>query len=410
MLAREISTGLDIGTSKVSAVVIERGEGDVRKVIGVGTSPSQGMRKGTVVDLEKTVRAVADAVEQAELMAGVDVSGVQVGIAGDHIRSFNSRGVIAVSRPDREITDRDVHRVIEAAKAVAIPMDREILHVLPQEFVVDSQDGIRVALGMTGVRLEVDVHIITAGTSAAQNVVKAVERAGLEVEQLVLQPLATSAAVLDSDERELGVALVDIGEGTTDVAIFHGGSIRHSSVIGLGGGNVTSDIAVGLRTPLSKAEEIKLSHARALSPAPSAERVIRVQGVGGRKDREVPEEQLDMIVEARMEELLSLVSREIAKTDYGDLVGTGAVITGGTALMDGLAELGERVLGLPVKIGTPRLVGGLEERVSDPRYSAAVGLALYGLNWGRRAKRNGKVRGGVFRRLRHWADAFFGLL
>jgi cell division protein FtsA len=317
--------------------------------------------------------------------------------------------VIAVSRPDREITQRDVDRVIEAAKAVAIPMDREILHVLPQEFVVDSQDGIKVAAGMTGVRLEVDVHIITAATSAAQNVAKAVQRAGLEVEQLVLQPLATAQAVLDSDELELGVALVDIGEGTTDVAIFHDGCIRHSSVIALGGGNVTSDIAVGLRTPLSKAEEIKLAHARAFPAEACVGRSILVQGLGGRKDREVPEEQLGTIVGARMEELVGLVSREISKTDYRDLLGTGVVITGGAALMDGVAELGEQVLGLPVKIGLPRNIGGLDERVRDPRYAAAVGLALYGLNGVRRAKRNGKVRGNVFGRLRHWAEAFFVL-
>lgn len=409
MLAREISTGLDIGTSKVCAVIVERGEQDVPKIMGVGASPSRGMRKGTVVDLEKTVRAVADAVEQAELMAGVEVDAVEVGIAGDHIRSFNSRGVIAVSRPDREITKRDVDRVIRAAKAVAIPMDREILHVLPQEFVVDTQDGIKVALGMTGVRLEVDVHIITAATSAAQNLVKAVERAGLEVDELVLQPLATAAAVLDSDELELGVAVVDIGEGTTDVAIFYDGCIRHSSVIGLGGGNVTSDIAVGLRTPLSKAEEIKVGHARALALEHGQRGMIRVHGVGDRKDREVPEQDLGMIVEARMEELLSLVSREISKTDYADLLGTGVVLTGGTALMGGIAELGERVFGVPVKVGQPRRIGGLKERVSDPRFTAAVGLALHGLEGGRRAKRNGKVRGNVFGRVRQWAEAFFVL-
>ncbi len=407
MLAREISTGLDIGTAKVCAVIAERGGQDIPKIIGVGTSASRGMRKGTVVDLEKTVRAVSDAIEQAEQMAGVEVDAVHVGIAGDHIRSFNSRGVIAVSRPDREITERDVDRVIEAAKAVAIPMDREILHVLPQEFVVDSQDGIKVALGMTGVRLEVDVHIITASTSAAQNVMKSVERAGFGVEQLVLQPLGTAAAVLDADEMELGVALVDIGEGTTDLAIFHEGCIRHSSVIGLGGGHVTSDIAVGLKTPLSKAEEIKVGYARAVAVEPSMEGTIRVHGIGGRKDRSVSEAQLGTIVEARIEELLSLASRDIAKTDYAGLLGTGLVITGGTALMDGIAELGEQVFGLPVRIGIPRRIGGLEDSVSDPRCSVAVGLALYGLNGSKMAKRNGKGHGKAFGRFRRWADAFF---
>ncbi len=407
MLAREISTGLDIGTAKVCAVIAERSGQEFPKVIGVGTSPSRGMRKGTVVDLEKTVRAVSDAVEQAEQMAGVEIDAVHVGIAGDHVRSFNSRGVIAVSRPDREITDRDVDRVVEAAKAVAIPMDREILHVLPQEFVVDSQDGIRVALGMTGVRLEVDVHIITASTSAAQNVVKAVDRAGFGVEQLVLLPLGTASAVLEPDEMELGVALVDVGEGTTDVAIFHDGCIRHSSVIALGGGHVTSDIAVGLKTPLSKAEEIKLSYARAMVTEPSTEGTIRVHGIGGRKDRSVSEAQLGTIVEARMEEILSLVSREIAKTDYVGLLGTGVVITGGTALMDGMTELGEQMFGLPVRLGVPRKIGGLLESVDDPRYGAAVGLALYGLNGRRMAKRNGKGRGKAFGRIRRWADAFF---
>ncbi len=407
MLAKDISTGLDIGTAKVCAVIVERGEQDVPRVIGVGTSPSRGMRKGIVVDLDKTVRAVVDAVEQAEQMAGVEVDSMYVGIAGDHIRSFNSRGVIAVSRPDREITERDVGRVVDAAKAVAIPMDREILHVLPQEFVVDGQDGIQVALGMTGVRLEVEVHIITAASSAAQNVIKSVERAGFGVEELVLQPLGISSAVLDSDERELGVGLVDIGEGTTDVAIFRDGCIRHSSVLALGGGNVTNDIAIGLRTPLSKAEEIKISYAQALATEPAARGSIQVQGLGGRKDRSVSEAQLGTIVEARMEELLALACREIAKTDYADLLGTGIVLTGGTALMDGIVELAERIFALPVKVGIPCHIGGLEENVRDPRYAAGTGLALYGLDGGVQAKRNGKGHRSAVGRLRRWAGAFF---
>jgi cell division protein FtsA len=407
MLARDITMGLDIGTGKVCAVIAERAQGDVPKVLGFSQRPSRGMRKGTVVDLDKTVRAVEEAVEQAEQMAGVEVDAVQVGISGDHIRSFNSRGVIAVSRPDREITERDVERVIEAAKAVAIPMDREILHVLPHEFVVDSQSGIKVPLGMIGVRLEVDLHIITAASSAAQNVARAVERAGLGVERLVLQPLAAAEAVLDPDELELGVALVDIGEGTTNVALFHDGCIRHSAFIGLGGGNVTSDIAVGLRTPLSKAEEIKLGYTRATAAAPVGDGTIQVNGLAGRKDHRVSEAQLGTIVEARVEELLSLAAREVAKTPYGDLLGTGVVLTGGASLTDGITEMGEQVFGLPVRAGLPRWVEGAEDALTDPRYASAIGLAVYGLHENGRSKRNGKGGGSAFGRFRRWAGGFF---
>lgn len=370
--------GLDLGTTKIAAIVAEPHEKEGVKIVGIGTSPSDGLRRGVVVNLEKTVRSIQAAVEEAELMAGVEVNQVYAGIAGDHIRSINSRGVVAVSRPDNEISQEEIERVVEQAKAIAIPIDREIIHVIPQEFTVDDQSGIKDPIGMSGVRLEADVHIITGAVTSAQNIYKSVERAGLKVKDLVLQPLASGYAVLDQEEKELGVALIDIGGGTTDISIFFDGSIRQTSVIGLGGENITNDIAIGLRTPRAQAEEIKKNYACALSSMIDGSEKIRVPGIGGREEREVSRGVLGAIVEPRLEEILSLAHREISKTDYAELLGAGVVITGGTARMEGVAELAEQVFDLPVKIGIPDGIGGLTDSVKDPIHATGVGLVLYG--------------------------------
>lgn len=370
--------GLDLGTTKIAAIIAEPYEKEGAKIVGIGTSPSDGLRRGVVVNLEKTVRSIQAAVEEAELMAGVEVNQVYAGIAGDHIRSINSRGVVAVSRPDNEIGQEEMDRVVEQAKAVAIPIDREIIHVIPQEFTVDDQSGIKDPIGMSGVRLEADVHIITGAVTSAQNIYKSVERAGLKVKDLVLQPLASGYAVLDQEEKELGVALIDMGGGTTDMSIFFDGSIRQTSVIGLGGENITNDIAIGLRTPRAQAEEIKKKHGCALSSMIDGSEKIRVPGVGGREEREVSRGVLGAIVEPRVEEILSLAHREISKTDYADLLGAGVVITGGTARMEGVAELAEQIFDLPVKIGIPDGIGGLTDSVKDPIHATGVGLVLYG--------------------------------
>ncbi|RMH74192.1 MAG: cell division protein FtsA [Gemmatimonadetes bacterium] len=403
--------GLDIGTTKIGAIIAEVDSDGQLNVVGVGKSPSHGLRRGVVVNLEKTVQSITTAVEEAELMAGVEVHSVYAGIAGDHIRSINSRGVIAVSRQDNEITKTDIVRVIDAAKAVAIPMDREIIHVLPQEFIVDDQGGITDPVGMSGVRLEAEVHIVTGAVTSAQNIYKAVRRAGLEVSDIVLEPLASSYAVLDDDEKELGVALLDIGGGTADVAIFHGGSIRHTAVIGLGGDNVTQDISVGLRTPLARAEELKKQHGCALKDLVDESEMIMVPGVGGREPREVPRLYLADIIEARMEEIFHLTLREIRKTDYADLLNAGLVITGGASTIEGAPELAEQVFHCPVKRGIPRGVGGLSESVSEPMYATGVGLVLYGRQFQNELSLIGgvsdeRVFEKILNRMKKWMDFF----
>lgn len=371
--------GLDLGTTKVACVIAEEKEdGEEVSIVGVGTTPSEGLRRGVVVNLDKTVSSIKKAVAEAELMAGVRVEEVIAGIAGDHIRSINSRGVIAVSRPGFEITPKDVSRVLEQARAIAIPMDREIIHVLPQEFIVDDQGGIKDPVGMSGVRLEAVVHIVTSALTSAQNIFRAIERSGIRVRDIVLQPLASSLAVLDSEERELGCLLIDIGGGTTDLALFYDGTLRYSSVIGLGGVNVTNDIAIGLRTPRAQAEFIKTENGCTLSSLVQEGEKIRVPGVGGREEREVTSHVLSAIVEPRLEEIFSLATREMKKSDYGDLIGAGVVLTGGTARMRGIQQLAEQVFDLPVKIGIPKGIGGLTEIVSNPLYATGVGLVLYG--------------------------------
>ena len=397
MAEARIYAGLDIGTTKITAIVAEADEdGDGIRIIGVGSAPSDGLKRGVVVNLEKTTRSIQYAVQEAERMSGRTIRGVFAGIAGDHIRGINSRGVIAVSRKDAEIRPHDLERVIEAAKAVAIPADREILHVLPQEFIVDDQDGIRDPVGMSGVRLEAEVHIITGAASACRNVIRAAERAGLEVEELVLEPLASADAVLTQDERDLGVALFDIGGGTTDVAIFYEGSVRHTAVIGLGGANVTNDLAIGLRTPVERAEQLKLRSGCALTSMVSPKEVVQVPSVGGRMDREVSRHMLAMMIEPRIEEIFELGKKEIHKNHIADLLGAGVVLTGGASSLEGMPELAEQVFDLPVRLGFPMGITGLTEAVCDPRFATGVGLAIHAHMLGARPR---KAEQGVFSRL-----------
>jgi cell division protein FtsA len=371
--------GLDIGTTKISCIIADaNGDGaSGLRVVGVGNAPSEGLRRGVVVDLDKTVASIQRAVDEAERMAGVPVKGVHAGIAGDHIRSINSRGVIAVSRKDNEIGPADLERVVEAAKAVAIPMDREIIHVIPQEYIVDDQDGIKDPVGMSGVRLEAEVHIITGAVTSAKNICRAITRAGLKVYDLVLEPLASSHAVLDPDERDLGVVLLDIGGGTTDVAVFFEGSIRHTAIVPFGGSNVTNDIAIGLRTPIDKAEAIKIQHGCALAALVPSAQMVTVSGVGGRSDRQISRHVLASMIEPRMEEIFALANKEVKKNHFAELLGGGVVLTGGTSLMAGVVELAEQVFEMPVRLGLPQGVSGLSANVCDPRCSTGVGLVLH---------------------------------
>ena len=371
----ELVVGLDIGTTKICAIVGEMSEEGI-DIIGIGTHPSKGLRKGVVVNIEATVASIRRAIEEAELMAGCEITTVYTGIAGGHIKGFNSQGIVAVK--DKEIRETDIARVIDAAKAVAIPLDREVIHVLPQEYIIDDQGGIKEPLGMAGVRLEAKVHIVTGAVSSAQNIVKCANKTGLNVADIVLQPLASSEAVLTDDERELGVCLVDIGGGTTDIAIFSGGAIVHTAVIALGGNNLTSDIAIGLRTPANEAERIKQKYGCALSSMVDKDETIEVPSVGGRQPRVLQRSILCEILEPRVEEIFQLVHREIQKCGYEDLLASGVVITGGSTLLQGMPELAEEVMGLPVRRGLPKNIGGLVDVVKSPMYATGVGLVLYG--------------------------------
>ncbi|MHA1267900.1 MAG: cell division protein FtsA [Candidatus Helarchaeota archaeon] len=373
-----IITGLDIGTTKVCSVIVKQDADGQLNVVGIGSSPSYGLRKGVVVNIDQTVQSIKRAIGEAETMAGVKVDSVYVGIAGDHIRSLNSKGVVGVARDDHEITQEDVDRAINAAKALALPIDREIIHVIPQEFIVDDQDGIRDPIGLSGVRLEVEVHVVTAAVTSAQNIVKSVERAGFRVDEIVLEPLASSLAVLDDDERNLGVVLVDLGGGTTDIAMFFEGHIRHTSVVALGGQHVTNDIAIGLRTPPEQAETIKIDHGCAFSDLIKKNETLTVPGVGGRAPRIISRSVLIDIIQPRMEEILTLAYQEMEKSDLMNLMAAGAVITGGGAILPGTVELAEEIWGIPVKLGVPKYLGGLTESVRSPVYATAVGLTLYG--------------------------------
>jgi len=371
----EIIVGLDIGTTKIAAIVGEV-TADGTDIIGIGTAPSKGLRKGVVVNIDATVDAIQAAIGEAENMAGCEVSTVYANISGGHIRGLNSHGVVAVK--DKEIRDSDVGRVIEAAKAMAIPLDREVLHVLPQEYLIDDQDGIRDPLGMAGVRLESKVHIVTTAVTSAQNVVKCANRCGLQVADIVLDPLASAEAVIEDDEKELGVALVDVGGGTADIALFVDGAIVHTSVLPLGGGHVTNDIAVGLRTPLESAEGIKKKYGCALPELVSDDETMEVPSVGGRDPRILSRQLLVKIIQPRVEEIFEHIRREIARSGYWDALAAGAVLTGGATSMEGVPELAEDVLGIPTRRGLPRGVGGLTDVVRSPSYSTGVGLVRFG--------------------------------
>jgi len=374
----EIIAGLDLGTTKVACIIANVTEKDSVEIIGIGVTPSSGLRRGMVVNLEKTTESVRHAINEAEKVAGIKLTQVYTGIAGDHIRSQTSRGVIAISKPTKEISKMDIDRVIEQAKAVSIPMDREIIHAIPQGFIVDDQPGIKDPAGMSGVRLEADVHIVTGAVTSAQNIYRSVEKAGVQVRDLVLQPIASSYAVVDPEEKELGVALIDVGGGTTDAALFYDGTIRGTFVIGLGGVNVTNDIAVGLRTPRIYAEEIKKEYGVARDNLVSDTEMIDVPGIGGRPNRKIKRKILASIIQPRLEEIFTLVYREFRKSDYMDLISGGIVLTGGTAKMEGIEELAESIFGLPTRVGIPNGVGGIADMVKDPIHATGVGLVLYG--------------------------------
>ncbi len=375
----DIIVGLDIGTTKIAAVVGRLDEYGRLNIVGVGHSPSQGLRRGVVININQTVESIQNAVEEAELMAGQQITKVYAGIAGDHIRSINSTGVISITNEDKIVTDADVARVLETAKAIALPMDREVLHVLPQEYTVDSQSGIKDPVGMSCTRLEAEVHIVTAAAAAAQNIVNCIRQAGYDVADIVLEPYASSLAVLEDDERALGVGIVDIGGGTTDIAIFFDGSIRFTSVIGLGGEHVTADISHGLHTSKEQAEEIKKKYGVAFQGLLEEDELIQVPGVGGRKPREISRAVLSGIIQPRMSEMLALAMREMEKSNIVDYLGAGIVFTGGASMLEGLEELAERELGMPIKIGKPHISGGLVESVDSPMYATGVGLLQYAL-------------------------------
>ena len=371
--------GLDIGTTKIAAIIAEVNGSPEPTIIGVGTSPSDGLRKGVVVNLEKTIRSIEAAIEEAERMAGVQIDEVFAGIAGDHIRSINGRGVVAVAGPNNEITPADIRRVIDAAKAIALPIDREVLHILPQEFIVDDQHGIKDPVGMSGVRLEVEVHIVTGAITSAQNIYRSISRAGMRAMDLVLEPLASSYSVLGEDEKELGVIVMDLGGGTTDIAMFFEECIRHTAVVGLGGKSITNDLALGLRTPVDQAENIKIQHGCAIRKPGFRDETIEVPGVGGRPERRLSKAYLVDIIQPRMEEILTLAHREIKKSNYVHLMTAGLVLTGGSSLLEGTVELAEEIFDMSVTLGVPNKFNGLTDLAQSPIHATGVGLVHYGI-------------------------------
>lgn len=374
---KNLIVGLDIGTSKVVVIVGEvTAEGKI-DIVGVGSHPSTGLKRGVVVNIDATVQSVQRALEEAELAAGCRIDSVLTGIAGSHIRSFNSHGIVAIR--DQEVTAADVERVIDAAKAVAIPADQKTLHVLPQEFIIDNQEGIKEPIGMSGVRLEAKVHMVTGSVSAAQNIVTCVRRCGLEVDDIILEQLASSYAVLTEDEKQLGVCLVDIGGGTTDIAVFSEGAIRHTAVIPIAGDQVTNDIAVALRTPTQSAENIKIQYACALKHLANLDEMIEIPSLGERASKRLSRVTLAEVVEPRFEELFTLIQDELRRSGIEDLLGSGIVLTGGSARMEGVVELAEEIFRMPVRLGVPRDISGMVDIVRNPIYSTGVGLLLYGV-------------------------------
>jgi cell division protein FtsA len=406
--SKNLLVGLDIGTSKIVAIVAELTPEKRLNIIGLGVQPSRGLKKGVVVNIEATMASIQRVLEEAELMADCAITDVYTGIAGSHIRSLNSSGMVAIK--EKEVTQADIDRVVETAKAIAIPNDQQILHILPQEFIVDGQEDVREPLGMSGVRLEVKVHIVTGAVSAVENITKCVRRCGLEVKDVVLQPLASATAVLNDDEKELGVCLMDIGGGTSDLAIFTGGAIRHTAVIPIAGDQVTSDIAMTLRTPTKDAEELKLRHGCALRQLADPNDVIEVPGVGERGPRKLSRQMLAEVIEPRIEELYTLAQAELRRSGFEELLSSGIVLTGGTAMLAGMVELGEEVFHLPVRVGVPAYVGGLSDVVRSPRYATAVGLLLDGREQFLRAEAARAQSGGltnVAQRMKQWFKANF---
>ena len=404
---KNLIVGLDIGTTKVAALVAELQPDGAIEILGMGGHESKGLKKGVVVNIEETVAAIQRALEEAELMADCKITSAYAGIAGSHIRSFNSTGMVAIK--DREVSALDVERAVETAKAVNIPTDQQILHVLRQEFIIDGQEDVRGPIGMSGVRLEVKVHIVTGAVSAAQNIVKCVRRCGLEVNDLILQPLASARAVLSDDERELGVCLVDVGGGTTDLAVFTHGAIRHTAVIPIAGSQITSDIAMALRTPTAEAEALKLRHGVALRQLADPNEMIEVPGIGDRAPRALSRQTLAEVIEPRVEELYQMVQKVLHDSGNEQLLSSGIVLTGGSSVMQGMVELGEEIFHMPVRMGVPRYAGGLADVVRNPRFATAVGLLLEGVSQvqqGRISRQDGSVRA-VLARMREWFQRNF---
>lgn len=405
MARSDLIVGLDIGTTKICAVVGEITPDGV-DIVGIGSCPSTGLRKGVVVSIDNTVTSIQKALQEAELMAGCEIRSVYAGIAGSHIKGFNSDGVIAIKGD--AVTDKDVERALDAAKAVAIPLDREVIHTLPQEYIIDDQRNIADPIGMAGVRLEVKVHIVTGAVASAQNIVRSCHKSGLDVADIVLESLASAKSVLTEEERELGVVLVDLGGGTSDIAVFSENAIKHTGVLPLGGQNLTSDIAYGLRTPLAGAEAIKIKHSCGMVDMVHTDEFIEVPGVGGREPRRLSRRMLAEICQPRMEEILALVDQDLTRSGYKHSAGAGVVLTGGTALIEGCQELGEQIFNMPTRIGYPRNVGGLKDVVNSPKYATAVGLLCYGAEkengaGGARFKqRDSTIFNNVFSRMKKW--------
>lgn len=407
MANKNLVAGLDLGTTKICCTIGELLPDEGIRVLGIGEAPCEGLDRGTLVSLEATVDSIQAAAEAAGRMADVAVHEAWIGISGEHVKSVNSRGVIGISRREKEIVREDIDRVLDAARAVKIPADREILHVVPRGFVVDDQPGIRDPVGMSGVRLEAEVHIVTVGSAPIRNLLRAVSRAGLGAQSLVLQPFAASLAVLEEDERNLGVAIADIGGGTSDIAIYQGGVVRHSAIVGLGGRHLTSDIAIGLRTPNDKAEDLKIHFGCGLASRVPAEEVVEVPGVGGRMPRQISRQVLAAIIEPRAEEILTLILHEVDRCGVTDMLAAGLVLTGGSSLLPGLVELTERVIGVPARIGRPRGLEGLPEGEGLPQHAVGIGLLQYGADMERAKARNGRGLFSLFRKpINEWVRGY----